>query len=603
MCSAKLILALAVWSLGMSTALSAHDVSRLIDLGNGVHWFYTPNGESSRIPVDIGVGGLGEIIPLNVPCCKGEYYTEIKLVDLSPGLHSVSGFGLLVPPVGGLRSVQINETLTELPKQDYTSRGTIIPFVTTADVNVPLRISIFVDGLRTSYAGMWSRPPAIGRVSDLAELYSRYVIHQVFVPLVLAILLVFICVIFVWLKHTTETKDPVYHEFVYALLSWALFYLFLSGEIRRWSPFLGVVLHFPARSLAAVAIYRLIGTFSGLSQSTLNRFTKFVILPVLIQLLAGIYGLILIENLIYIAMNCPVFYVIFRLYRREKNTMQGIVFVFSTLAAIGYLSDSIKLAAPIVGYHYSVMFLNRYTNPPLLLMSLVYLVYRLTDEMAASLKKRAFEDAAAQLLHDIQSPLAALEVASKILVDSPEQGRELIERGANRIRGASNSLRNFGQGQHLESELIGPLVGSIIREKRLQYRGASVEIRECTGGGVDSIRIRMDASIFSRVLSNLINNAVESIDGSGVVSIDLTAKANHIMVRIMDTGSGIPIEVLNNIGNRGFTFGKAGGSGLGVHHARKSIHSWGGTFEMTSEMGTGTTVTLSLPVVGGLDER
>ena len=52
---------------------------------------------------------------------------------------------------------------------------------------------------------------------------------------------------------------------------------------------------------------------------------------------------------------------------------------------------------------------------------------------------------------------------------------------------------------------------------------------------------------FKRTISNLINNAVESINGDGQVAVSLQRKINSIVLEIKDTGSGIPDYILKNI--------------------------------------------------------
>jgi len=102
---------------------------------------------------------------------------------------------------------------------------------------------------------------------------------------------------------------------------------------------------------------------------------------------------------------------------------------------------------------------------------------------------------------------------------------------------------------------------------------------------------------FKRLLSNLVNNAVEAFgEGSGTVSVGLSSRDGCVLVSVHDNGKGIPPEVLAKLGRRGETHGKGGGSGLGLYHARTSAESWGGSLEITSEVGKGTTTTVLLPL-------
>ena len=68
-----------------------------------------------------------------------------------------------------------------------------------------------------------------------------------------------------------------------------------------------------------------------------------------------------------------------------------------------------------------------------------------------------------------------------------------------------------------------------------------------------------------------------------------------VMIKVQDNGKGIPPEILSKLAQRGNTFGKEGGSGLGLYHAKTTVENLGGEFKIESEMNHGTTVTLLLP--------
>ena len=77
--------------------------------------------------------------------------------------------------------------------------------------------------------------------------------------------------------------------------------------------------------------------------------------------------------------------------------------------------------------------------------------------------------------------------------------------------------------------------------------------------------------------------------------MSLTHDDKNIILTVSDNGKGIPPAILAKLGQRGETHGKAGGSGLGLFHARTTAVSWGGSLVITSTPGQGTTVTIKLP--------
>ncbi len=215
---------------------------------------------------------------------------------------------------------------------------------------------------------------------------------------------------------------------------------------------------------------------------------------------------------------------------------------------------------------------------------------------------------AAQVAHDIRSPLVALDAALENTTALPEKQRIIVRHSLNRIRDVANALleRNRGQqgisaanpytGERLEVRLLSSLIDPVIAEKRMQYAskpGIDIDFKPTWESyGLFSALQPVE---FGRLLSNLINNAVDALDGKGKVDVRLTPENGNVLLSISDNGKGIPPEVLAKLGRKGETHGKAGGSGLGLFHARTMVESWGGTLAITSTPGKGTTVTIKLP--------
>lgn len=229
-------------------------------------------------------------------------------------------------------------------------------------------------------------------------------------------------------------------------------------------------------------------------------------------------------------------------------------------------------------------------------------------ELAAAEKEKALVELARQLAHDIRSPLAALEVVSKNVPQLPENKRILIRAAVGRIRDIANSLLSRQRAQAagaasaaLEAaspQLLSSLIDPVVSEKRLQFRSQSrVEIELRLDASSYGLFAAVQPVEFKRLVSNLVNNAVEAFgDGAGSVSVGLASRDGRALVVVQDDGKGIPPDVLAKLGRRGETHGKIDGLGLGLHHARTCAESWGGSLELSSEIGKGTTATLVLPL-------
>ena len=236
---------------------------------------------------------------------------------------------------------------------------------------------------------------------------------------------------------------------------------------------------------------------------------------------------------------------------------------------------------------------------------------RKNQELHALSRRQAASEArfqvSAQVAHDIQAPLAALDAVLKDMPNLPEERRRIIRGAAGRIQGIADNLleknrRSKAVASPASAEpervvLLSSLMDPLVSEKRMQFRSKSgIEI-ECR---LDPASGRLCAKVqpveFQRVLSNLINNAVEALGtNKGTVTVSLASVAEQVLLKVQDDGQGIPADFLAKLGQRGETHGKAGGSGLGLHHAKTSAASWGGNLEIQSELGAGTTVTIRLP--------
>ena len=109
------------------------------------------------------------------------------------------------------------------------------------------------------------------------------------------------------------------------------------------------------------------------------------------------------------------------------------------------------------------------------------------------------------------------------------------------------------------------------------------------------LELGIELSLLKRIISNLINNAVQAIDGPGNVSITLHRFPTQTKIRIQDNGRGISSKILPDLGKMGATFYKSSGLGMGLYHCKNSLERIGGTFSIKSSLGEGSEVLLTIP--------
>ncbi|HET7520429.1 MAG TPA: ATP-binding protein [Candidatus Limnocylindria bacterium] len=103
-------------------------------------------------------------------------------------------------------------------------------------------------------------------------------------------------------------------------------------------------------------------------------------------------------------------------------------------------------------------------------------------------------------------------------------------------------------------------------------------------------------SELNQVWTNLVDNAVDAMDGRGAIDIYVTQVDDGIEVKICDTGPGIPADVLPRLFEPFFTTKAPGvGTGLGLHITHSVVSRHGGRIEVESEAGKGTCFIITLP--------
>jgi two-component system sensor histidine kinase BaeS len=108
--------------------------------------------------------------------------------------------------------------------------------------------------------------------------------------------------------------------------------------------------------------------------------------------------------------------------------------------------------------------------------------------------------------------------------------------------------------------------------------------------------VNADPARLQSVLSNLVTNALRHTPAGGSVTITAAVAGDHVEVRVADTGSGIPAEMLPHVFDRFVKDAASGGSGLGLAIARDLVRAHGGTIAATAGPSGGTVVRFTLPV-------
>lgn len=218
-----------------------------------------------------------------------------------------------------------------------------------------------------------------------------------------------------------------------------------------------------------------------------------------------------------------------------------------------------------------------------------------------------FTKIAAQVAHDIKSPTASLLMLLKSCQDIPEKERIALREATMRIQDiASNLLSHYLQqdsnramhNEERESILVSALMLELLAEKKLQYQDLAIKIDDYFSQTGHFAFVKIEPSAFKRMLSNLVNNAVDAFEDNqeGRVVVKLDADEKWVKVSIEDNGKGMRPELVDKIMNNvAVTEGKEGGHGLGLTQVRETLQRNQGELEIESKIGQGTKITLTFP--------
>jgi signal transduction histidine kinase len=152
--------------------------------------------------------------------------------------------------------------------------------------------------------------------------------------------------------------------------------------------------------------------------------------------------------------------------------------------------------------------------------------------------------------------------------------------------GDTNESRVFDPAEELETTLT-------LLHHELRNRGITLH-KETEPG----LRLSGDPSKFSLVVQNLLTNAIDAYEGRrGEVWLRLHARADAVRLQVEDRGCGIPDSIRGRIFDYLFTTKEVGrGTGLGLSIVHSIVSAFGGSIDVQSRIGVGTTLSIDLPV-------
>ena len=213
-------------------------------------------------------------------------------------------------------------------------------------------------------------------------------------------------------------------------------------------------------------------------------------------------------------------------------------------------------------------------------------------------RRIAIGDLARQVNHDVKNGLAPLRNVFRHLTqvarDKPEELSHVFTERQGTVESSINYLETLAANYAKlspQSERKATDINAVVRETV----AGSAAVRTKLADGLPPVSA--DTLVLRRVIENLVNNAVDSLDGkSGTVTVSTERGKGTVRLAVSDTGRGMSKAELDRAFDDFYTT-KSGGTGLGLSIVRRLVLDSNGSMKVETEPGQGSTFIVEIPVL------
>ncbi|HPZ25078.1 MAG TPA: HAMP domain-containing sensor histidine kinase, partial [Kaistella sp.] len=216
-------------------------------------------------------------------------------------------------------------------------------------------------------------------------------------------------------------------------------------------------------------------------------------------------------------------------------------------------------------------------------------------------KEEAWREMAKQVAHEVKNPLTPMKLtiqnfARKFDPNDPnihEKVKNLSKTMVDQIdlvATVASAFSQFAQLPEKHNEIFDlnkeiKIIMNVFSDEKIYFHSNK-----------DEIMVEMDKIYLSRIITNLVANAVQAKhdDRENIINLDVEQRQKRIFITLTDNGKGIPEDLFDRIFEPNFT-SKSSGTGLGLTMVRKMVEDYKGEITVQSEVGKGSTFTISLP--------
>lgn len=232
----------------------------------------------------------------------------------------------------------------------------------------------------------------------------------------------------------------------------------------------------------------------------------------------------------------------------------------------------------------------------LVLLAFVLIVYYAVSSTKRAEQNKVWVGLSKETAHQLGTPISSLMAWMELLEESgvsPETVAEM-NKDVKRLSTIASRFSKIGSKPSMEPHDLNEIVGYAAEymSSRISRR-ISLKVNPWRS----PLTVTLSPPLTEWVMENLIKNAVDAMEGSGNITVDIRPEKNTAVIEITDTGKGIARKNQKAIFNPGFTT-KSRGWGLGLTLTKRIIEDYHGglIYVKKSELGVGTTFAIELPL-------
>jgi len=213
----------------------------------------------------------------------------------------------------------------------------------------------------------------------------------------------------------------------------------------------------------------------------------------------------------------------------------------------------------------------------------------------------------AGLAHGIKNLITALEGGMYMLdsglgkgnIERVQKGMEMLARNIQRISTFVKAFLSFSKGREIQAKMSNPadIAEEVVGLYTVKAHELGINLANEKIGHISAAPI--DYESMHECLTNLVGNAIDACQMSDGTACQVTVRTfednGTIVYEVADNGCGMDYQVKKKVFTTFFTTKGLGGSGLGLLMTQKIVHEHGGSIDLKSKSGEGTTFRIRLP--------